>query len=98
MGRRGMSNITRHFTTRTTMAVIIAISVIVMVTLVYMLWDSLDYLKQVNKTLGSIVVICGVAVWVISERTETLQSALDAKEARKAIPRSQLLTPGKRQA
>jgi hypothetical protein len=64
------------------MATIIAISVIVIGLLIYALWDSLDTLKQTNKILGCLIIVVGVAVWVVSERVETLQAAADTEEAR----------------
>lgn len=63
------------------MATIIAICVIVISLLVYALWDSLDRLKHTNKVLGCLIIVTGVAVWVVSERVETLQNVADAKEA-----------------
>jgi hypothetical protein len=69
------------------MATIIAISVIVTVILVYSLWGSLEHLKQLNKVFGSLIIIFGVAVWIISERLETLQARVEADESQKGEQR-----------
>jgi hypothetical protein len=68
---------TRHFSARTIKVITIPISVIVMLTILYSFWDSLDRLKVVNWVLGWTLAIAAVAAFVVSNRVEKLEDDED---------------------